>query len=147
AVKNVIAIACGIVTGRRLGDNARAALITRGLAEMARLGLAKGARAETFMGLSGLGDLTLTCNGAQSRNFSLGRALGEGRRLAEILAERRSVAEGVTTAPSVVALARRLEVEMPISSAVQEVLHEGVAIEARIEALLARPFTSEHLAQ
>ena len=146
AVKNVLAIACGIVQGRKLGDNARAALITRGLAEMARLGLAKGARAETFMGLSGLGDLTLTCNGAQSRNFSLGRALGEGRPLAAILGERRSVAEGVTTAASVVALAERLEVEMPIARAVEAVLHQGAAIEASIEALLARPFTHERLA-
>lgn len=145
AVKNVIAIACGIVTGRRLGDNARAALITRGLAEMARLGLAKGAKAETFMGLSGLGDLSLTCNGAQSRNFSLGQALGEGRRLEEVLAERRSVAEGVTTAPSVVELARRLGVDMPISRAVTQVLHEGAAIDATIERLLARPFKSERL--
>ena len=146
AVKNVIAIACGIVVGRRLGDNARAALITRGLAEMARLGLAKGARAETFMGLSGLGDLTLTCNGAQSRNFSLGTALGEGRRLEDVLAERRSVAEGVTTAVSVTELAGRLGVEMPISAAVHAVLHEGAAIDATIEALLARPFKSEGLA-
>jgi glycerol-3-phosphate dehydrogenase (NAD(P)+) len=143
AVKNVIAIACGIVAGRRLGHNARAALITRGLAEMARLGLAMGARAETFMGLSGLGDLTLTCNDVQSRNFSLGVELGEGRRLQDVLAERRSVAEGVTTAVSVVELAARLGVEMPISAAVHAVLHEGAAIDATIEALLARPFKSE----
>jgi len=146
AVKNVIAIACGIVAGRRLGHNTRAALITRGLAEMARLGLAMGARAETFMGLSGLGDLTLTCNDMQSRNFSLGIALGEGRRLKDVLAERRSVAEGVTTAISVVELAGRLGVEMPISAAVHAVLHEGAAIDATIEALLARPFKSEGLA-
>ena len=146
AVKNVIAIACGIVAGRRLGHNTRAALITRGLAEMARLGLAMGARAETFMGLSGLGDLTLTCNDAQSRNFSLGVALGEGRRLEEVLAERRSVAEGVTTAISVVELAGRRGVEMPISAAVHAVLHEGAAIDAMIDELLARPFKSEGLA-
>jgi glycerol-3-phosphate dehydrogenase (NAD(P)+) len=145
AVKNVIAIACGIVAGRRLGDNARAALITRGLAEMARIGLAKGAHPETFMGLSGLGDLTLTCNGAQSRNFSLGVALGEGRALAAVLGERRSVAEGVTTAISTVELASRLGVEMPISRAVHGVLHEGAAIDATIEALLSRPFRSERL--
>lgn len=145
AVKNVIAIACGIVVGRRLGDNARAALITRGLAEMARLGRAKGAKAETFMGLSGLGDLTLTCNGAQSRNFSLGVALGEGRKLTEVLAKRRSIAEGVTTAVSVVELAGRLKVEMPISEAVHAVLHRGAAIDGTIEALLARPFKEEGL--
>lgn len=145
AVKNVIAIACGIVAGRRLGDNGRAALITRGLAEMARLGLAKGARAETFMGLSGLGDLTLTCNATQSRNFSLGVALGEGRTLAEVLKSRRSVAEGVATSASVSALAKRLKVEMPICQAVDAVLHRGAAIDATIEALLARPFKTEGL--
>ena len=100
AVKNVLAIACGIVDGRRLGDNARAALITRGLAEMTRLGVAKGARAETFAGLSGLGDLVLTCGGAQSRNHALGLALGQGKSLDAALAGRRSVVEGVATAAS-----------------------------------------------
>jgi glycerol-3-phosphate dehydrogenase (NAD(P)+) len=145
AVKNVIAIACGIVIGRKLGDNARAALITRGLAEMARLGLAKSARIETFMGLSGLGDLTLTCNALQSRNFSLGVALGEGRGLTEILAERRSVAEGVTTAISVTTLARRLHVDMPISRAVNAILHDGADIDETVEKLLARSFKGERL--
>jgi glycerol-3-phosphate dehydrogenase (NAD(P)+) len=145
AVKNVIAIACGVVAGCRLGDNARAALITRGLAEMARLGIAKGAHAETFMGLSGLGDLTLTCNGAQSRNFSLGVALGEGRKLGEILGERRSVAEGVTTAASVVELAKKLGVEMPISTAVHAILHQGASIDDTVAKLLARPFRGERL--
>jgi len=143
AVKNVIAVACGIVAGRRLGDNARAAIVTRGLAEIARLGVAKGAHPETFMGLSGLGDLTLTCNGAQSRNFSLGVALGEGRRLTEVLAERRSVAEGVATASSVMALAGRLGVEMPISAAVHAILHRDAAIDDAIGSLLSRPFRSE----
>jgi glycerol-3-phosphate dehydrogenase (NAD(P)+) len=143
AVKNVLAIACGIVEGRGLGDNARAALITRGLAEMVRLGLAKGARAHTLMGLSGLGDLTLTCNGAQSRNMSLGAALGLGRSLAEVMAERRSVAEGVFTASSVVALAERLGVEMPISAAVDLVLNRGADIDETIRDLLSRPFTTE----
>src|SRR5689334_19118042 len=114
AVKNVLAIACGIVRGRRLGDNARAALITRGLAEIVRLGTALGARPETLMGLSGLGDLTLTCTSLQSRNMSLGAALGEGRALADILAERHSVAEGVSSAAAVVALAAHHGVEMPI---------------------------------
>jgi len=145
AVKNVIAIACGVVAGCRLGDNARAALITRGLAEMARLGIAKGAHAETFMGLSGLGDLTLTCNGAQSRNFSLGVALGEGRKLGDILGERRSVAEGVTTAASVVELAKKLGVEMPISTAVHAILHQGASIDETVAKLLARPFRDERL--
>ncbi|HUC62820.1 MAG TPA: NAD(P)H-dependent glycerol-3-phosphate dehydrogenase [Alphaproteobacteria bacterium] len=146
AVKNVIAIACGIVQGRKLGDNARAALITRGLAEMARLGAAKGAKPATFMGLSGLGDLTLTCNATQSRNFSLGVALGEGRTLEAALRGRRSVAEGVATAASVAALARKLGVEMPIAAAVDGVLHRALPIDATIERLLARPLTSEGLA-
>jgi glycerol-3-phosphate dehydrogenase (NAD(P)+) len=145
AVKNVLAIACGIVRGRGLGDNARAALITRGLAEMVRLALAKGGRAETLMGLSGLGDLVLTCSSLQSRNHSLGVALGEGRSLAAILAERRSVAEGVTSAAAAVALARRLDVEMPITEAVDAILHGGAAVDAAIDALLSRPFRSESL--
>ena len=143
AVKNVLAIACGIVTGRKLGDNARAALITRGLAEMVRLALAKGGRAETLMGLSGLGDLVLTCTGLQSRNHSLGVALGEGRALKDILAERRSVAEGVTSAAAAVALARRLGVDMPITAAVDAILHHGAAVDQAIAALLARPFKNE----
>ncbi|HXP75294.1 MAG TPA: NAD(P)H-dependent glycerol-3-phosphate dehydrogenase [Stellaceae bacterium] len=143
AIKNVIAIACGIVAGRKLGDNARAALITRGLAEMARLALAMGGRAETLMGLSGLGDLTLTCTSLQSRNCSLGVALGEGKRLADILAARRSVAEGVTSAAAAAALAQRLGIEMPIVSAVDAILHRGAAIDAAIEALLSRPFRNE----
>jgi glycerol-3-phosphate dehydrogenase (NAD(P)+) len=143
AVKNVLAIACGIVAGRNLGDNARAALITRGLAEMMRLAVAKGGRAETLMGLSGLGDLVLTCTGAQSRNYSLGVALGQGRTLAAILAERRSVAEGVTSAAATVALARPLKVDMPIAAAVDAILHRGAAIDAAIAGLLARPFKSE----
>jgi glycerol-3-phosphate dehydrogenase (NAD(P)+) len=143
AVKNVLAIACGIVTGRRLGDNARAALITRGLAEIVRLAVAKGGRAETLMGLSGLGDLTLTCTAMQSRNHSLGVALGEGRTLADVLAERRSVAEGVASAASVTALAARLGVEMPIAAAVDAILHRGAAIDDTVAQLLARPFRRE----
>ncbi len=143
AVKNVIAIACGIVGGRRLGNNARAALITRGLAEVVRLGRAKGARAETLMGLSGLGDLTLTCTSISSRNHSLGRALGEGRELDEIMAKRRSVAEGVFSAQAVVALAETLNVEMPISAAVDAILNRGAGIDETIETLLARPFRAE----
>jgi glycerol-3-phosphate dehydrogenase (NAD(P)+) len=143
AVKNVLAIACGILDGLKLGDNARAALITRGLAEMTRLGIAKGARAETFAGLSGLGDLVLTCSGAQSRNHSLGVSLGCGESLAEALVGRRSVVEGVASAASIAALAARLEVEMPIVAAVDAVLHRGMAIEPMIEGLLARPRRSE----
>ncbi|MEK7245717.1 MAG: NAD(P)H-dependent glycerol-3-phosphate dehydrogenase [Pseudomonadota bacterium] len=139
AVKNVLAIACGIVEGRKLGDNARAALITRGLAEMTRMALAKGGEARTLMGLAGIGDLTLTCNAMQSRNFSLGVALGRGTPLAAILAERRSVAEGVFSASSVVALARRLGIEMPISAAVDAVLNRGADLDSTIADLLARP--------
>jgi glycerol-3-phosphate dehydrogenase (NAD(P)+) len=143
AVKNVLAIACGIVDGKRLGDNARAALITRGLAEMVRLARAKGGRAETLMGLSGLGDLTLTCTGLQSRNHSLGVALGEGKSLDEILGARRSIAEGVASAAAVADLAGRLGIEMPIVAAVAAILHRGAAIDTTIDALLARPFRSE----
>lgn len=143
AVKNVLAIACGIVEGRQLGDNARAALITRGLAEIVRLGLAKGAQAETFLGLCGLGDITLTCNATQSRNFSLGLALGQGETLEAILGARKSVAEGVFTASSVVGLARRLGVDMPIAEAIDGILNKGAAIDETIAGLLARPFRAE----
>jgi len=143
AVKNVLAIACGIVVGRRLGDNARAALITRGLAEMVRLGVAKRARPDTFRGLSGLGDLVLSCTAAQSRNHALGIALGGGESLAAALAGRRSVVEGVATAAAVATLAVQLGVEMPIAAAVDRVLHRGMAIDPMIEALLARPYRSE----
>ncbi|MTJ81990.1 MAG: NAD(P)-dependent glycerol-3-phosphate dehydrogenase [Telmatospirillum sp.] len=143
AVKNVLAIACGVVEGLGFGDNGRAALITRGLAEMVRLAIAKGARAETCMGLSGLGDLILTASSQQSRNYSLGFALGQGRPLAEILGERRSVTEGVATAAAVTGLAAQLSVEMPICEAVAGLLHRGCGIEQTIHDLLARPFRSE----
>lgn len=143
AVKNVLAIACGIVEGRRLGDNARAALITRGLAEMVRLAVAKRGRAETLMGLSGLGDLVLTCTATQSRNYSLGLALGQGRALIDILAERVSVAEGVDSAAATAALAKRLNIEMPITDAADAILHRAAQIDDVIAALLSRPFKSE----
>ena len=143
AVKNVIAIACGIVAGRKLGDNARAALITRGLAEITRLGRARGARPETLMGLSGLGDLTLTCTSGLSRNYSLGIALGEGQTLDALMAGRRSVAEGVFSAGAAAALAETLGVRMPIAGGVDAILNHGAPIEAAIEALLARPFRAE----
>ncbi len=143
AVKNVIAIACGIVAGRRLGDNARAALITRGLAEIVRLGRARGARPETLMGLSGLGDLTLTCTSVLSRNYSLGVALGQGESLDALMAGRRGVAEGVFSAGAAVALAETLGVQMPIAGGVDGILNRGAPIEAAIEALLARPFRAE----
>lgn len=143
AVKNVIAIACGVAEGRRLGDGARAALITRGFAEVTRLGLAMGARRETMSGLCGLGDLVLTCSSLSSRNMSLGAALGQGRTAAEVLGERRSVAEGAATAPAVVALAARLGVDMPICAAVDALLAGRADVDAVIGALLSRPFRSE----
>jgi glycerol-3-phosphate dehydrogenase (NAD(P)+) len=143
AIKNVIAISCGVVVGRKLGDNARAALITRGVAEMARLAAAKGGKRETLMGLSGLGDLTLTCTSLKSRNFSLGVALGQGKRLEDILAERRSVAEGVSSAHAAVALARRLGIEMPIAAATHAILQREAAIDDVVAGLLARPFRAE----
>lgn len=143
AVKNVLAIGCGIVEGRQLGDNARATLITRGLVEIARLGVALGAKLETFMGLSGMGDLVLTCNAMQSRNFSLGVALGQGKTLDEVLGARKTVAEGVFTAASVAELAGRQDVDMPICHAVDQVLNHGAAIDETIRALLSRPFREE----
>jgi glycerol-3-phosphate dehydrogenase (NAD(P)+) len=143
AVKNVLAIACGIVEGRGLGDNARAALITRGLAEMVRLGVAKGAAVETFRGLSGVGDAILTCTAPQSRNYALGLALGRGASLAEALAGRRSVVEGVASSAAVALLARRLGIEMPIVAAVDDVLHRGRTIDMMIEGLLRRPYRGE----
>lgn len=143
AVKNVIAIACGIMVGRGLGDNARAATMTRGLAEILRLGHRLGAKGETLMGLSGIGDLSLTCNGMLSRNLTLGVALGEGRTLEEILGERRAVTEGVATAGSVVELAERHSVDMPIAQAVNRIVNQGAEIDATIAEVLARPFRPE----
>jgi len=143
AVKNVIAIACGTVIGRGLGDNARASLITRGLAEMIRLGLAKGAHAETFRGLSGLGDLVLTCSSTQSRNYALGLALAGGQLPGEALAGGRPVVEGVATATAVSGLAERFGIEMPISEAVEVVLHRGASIDTMIDGLLRRPHRRE----
>ncbi|MEX2202398.1 MAG: NAD(P)H-dependent glycerol-3-phosphate dehydrogenase [Dongiaceae bacterium] len=143
AAKNVLAIGCGIVAGRGLGENARAALVTRALVEIQLLARAKGGRPETPMGLSGLGDLLLTCTSPQSRNYSLGAELGAGRALDAILAERRSVAEGVETAAALATLARRLGLDMPIAFAVEAVLHGGASIEAAIETLLGRPLRAE----
>lgn len=143
AVKNVLAIACGIVEGRKFGASARAALTTRGFAEMTRLGLALGARAETLAGLSGLGDLILTCNSPQSRNMSLGMALGEGRSLEEILGARISVSEGVFSANAVVELAAKHGIEMPISEAVASIVTGKANVDEAISALLTRPFKSE----
>ncbi|MDO8421746.1 MAG: NAD(P)H-dependent glycerol-3-phosphate dehydrogenase [Parvibaculum sp.] len=143
AVKNVLAIACGIVEGKKLGASARAALTTRGFAEMTRLGLALGARAETLSGLSGLGDLVLTCNSPQSRNMSLGLALGEGKSLDEIMGARSAVTEGVHSANAVVELAASLNIEMPISEAVAAIVTGKSSVDDAILALLTRPFKSE----
>ena len=143
AVKNVIAIACGIVAGRALGENARAALMTRGLAETARLGRAMGANPETFAGLAGLGDLSLTATSASSRNFRLGFALGQGASVAEAAAHITGVVEGVATAQAVVALAVRHDVEMPISAAVAAIVEHGADIAQTMVGLLARPFKTE----
>lgn len=143
AVKNVIAVGCGVAEGRKLGDGARAALITRGFAELTRLGIAMGAKAETLSGLCGLGDLVLTCCSMTSRNTSLGAALGEGRALKDVLAERRSVAEGAESAPAVVALAQKHNVDMPICSAVDDIVAERVGVDEAIFALLSRPFKAE----
>ena len=143
AVKNVLAIGCGIVEGRGLGKSAHAALIARGFAEMTRLALALGAKRETLAGLCGLGDLVLTCSSPQSRNMSCGLALGRGVHLDDILGSRRSVTEGVASAPAVVALAKRCGVEMPICEAVDDILAGRTSVEDAIEALLARPFTLE----
>ncbi len=143
AVKNVLAIACGVVDGAGLGLNARAALIARGFAEMTRYGLARGARAETLGGLSGLGDLVLTCSSVNSRNFSLGVGLGQGRPAAALLADRRTVAEGAATAPVLAASARARGVEMPITDAVAALLAGEVDVGGAIQALLARPLRVE----
>lgn len=139
SIKNVIAIACGIAAGRNLGNNARAALITRGLAETMRLATALGGRPETLMGLSGLGDLTLTCSSDQSRNFSLGRALGRGTSLAEHAAATRSAIEGVDAAHAIAGLAHRHRIDMPICATVREILDGGADVDVGIQHLLDRP--------
>ena len=143
AVKNVLAIACGVVEGRGLGRSAHAGLITRGFAEMTRLGVALGARAETLAGLCGLGDLVLTCSSPLSRNMSLGTALGRGETLEAALAGKRSIAEGLASAPAVLALARRLGVEVPICEAVAQVVAGETGVDAAIDRLLSRPLRSE----
>jgi glycerol-3-phosphate dehydrogenase (NAD(P)+) len=141
AAKNVVAIAAGAVIGAGLGENARAALITRGLAELSRVAEALGGRPETVMGLSGLGDLLLTCTGPSSRNFSLGLALGRGELLAEVLAARSSVTEGVATAPALVA--RAAGVDLPVCRAVAALLAGETTLKAAIADVLARPRRDE----
>jgi glycerol-3-phosphate dehydrogenase (NAD(P)+) len=143
AVKNVLAIACGVVEGRGLGQNARAALISRGFAEMTRFGIARGGRAETLAGLSGLGDLVLTCSSVSSRNFSLGKGLGEGQSAAELLADRRTVAEGAYTAPVLNRAAEEAGIDMPIVAAVCALLAGSASVDEVVERLLSRPLRSE----
>jgi len=143
AVKNVLAVGCGIVAGLGLGDNARAALITRGLAEMIRFGEAFGAKRETMMGLCGLGDLILTCSSPQSRNMSLGMALGQGKAVAEIMSGRISVAEGYHTASILAEIAQRENIEMPIAGAVNDILHKGGNVKKIVQDLMNRPYVSE----
>jgi len=143
AVKNVLAIAAGIVDGKGLGASAHAALVTRGFAELRRFGEALGARADTLMGLSGLGDLVLTCGSAQSRNMSLGRALGLGETLTAVLGGRRSVAEGVWTAAAVARVAREKGIDMPICFAVNAIVEGRLTVDAAIDALLSRPQRAE----
>ncbi|MGI8725592.1 MAG: NAD(P)H-dependent glycerol-3-phosphate dehydrogenase [Methyloceanibacter sp.] len=143
AIKNVYAIGAGIVAGKGLGASAHAALVTRGFAEMTRFAATLGARTETLMGLSGLGDLILTCGSAQSRNMSLGLALGQGRSLGEVLKPRFSVTEGLYTAGAVVEMAAARDIDMPIAQAIHAVISGLATVDEAIEALLARPLRSE----
>ena len=143
AIKNVLAIACGVVEGRDLGRSAHAALITRGFAEITRINEALGGKAETVRGLCGLGDLVLTCSSPQSRNMSLGLALGRGQTVQEALAGKRSVAEGYESAPAVRDLCERLAVDAPICLATTEVLADRWSVDQAIDALLARPIRPE----
>lgn len=142
-VKNVLAIACGVAIGAGLGESARAALVARGFAEMSRLGIALGGRAETIAGLSGLGDLVLSCGSPRSRNFALGHALGGGRSVGEALAGRTDVVEGMATAPVLAGLARDLGIDMPISLAVADLLAGRVSPAEAVRGLLARPLRDE----
>ncbi|MBU1211572.1 MAG: NAD(P)-dependent glycerol-3-phosphate dehydrogenase [Alphaproteobacteria bacterium] len=143
AVKNVLAIAAGIVDGKALGASAHAALVTRGFAELRRLGDALGARPETLMGLSGLGDLILTCSSPQSRNMSLGRALGQGRSVKQVMGERRAVTEGVFTAAAVMRIAAERSIELPICAAVHAIVEDRISVDDAIEGLMKRPQRAE----
>mgnify|MGYP001813193588 CR=1 FL=1 len=145
AVKNVLAIACGISEGLGLGKSAHAALLTRGFAEMRRLAKPLGAQMETFSGLSGFGDLVLTCSSPQSRNMSFGLALGQGQSAADILTSRASVTEGVTTTPALLSLARKYDLDLPICERVGHILTGAQSVDETIHSLLARPFKGEFL--
>ena len=143
AMKNIIAIAAGIIDGIKLGDNAKAALLTRGLAEITRLGVAMGARPQTFAGLTGLGDLVTTCISPKGRNRSFGERIGKGQTLEQAQGATESVIEGIATCESVVALAARYDVEMPITQAVYEVLFENKPVETAIADLMGRQLKAE----
>jgi glycerol-3-phosphate dehydrogenase (NAD(P)+) len=143
AVKNVMAIAAGIADGLGFGHNTRAAIISRGLAEMTRLGIHKGAHATTFMGLAGVGDLVLTCTGDLSRNRTVGLKLGGGQTLQEILTQATQVAEGVNTTRAMHFLSQKLGVEMPIVEAVYQILYEDRPAKATVAALMGRPLRAE----
>ncbi|HCM83158.1 MAG TPA: hypothetical protein DIS76_01155, partial [Rhodospirillaceae bacterium] len=143
ALKNVIALASGMVIGAGLGENAQAAIITRGMAEIARLGAAMGARPETFMSLAGIGDMMLTCHAKTSRNFSCGFALGQGQSLSDIMASRNSVTEGVTTVGPALALAEKYKIELPICAVVASVLNDEMNVGAALAQLMARPLKTE----
>jgi len=145
AVKNVIAVACGMVEGKKLGNNAKAAIIARGMAEIKRIGLKIGAEPETLLGLSGLGDLTLTCNSPMSRNYSLGFALGEGKSISEIMTGRKTVAEGYYTAKAVVEFAKKLNVEIPVCTAVYAILYENISVDDMARELMSRHLKSENI--
>jgi glycerol-3-phosphate dehydrogenase (NAD(P)+) len=143
AVKNILAIACGIVEGAGLGLNARAALISRGFAEMTRFGMARGAQAETLAGLAGLGDLVLTCTSSNSRNFALGEGLGRGESAAHLLADRRTIAEGAHSAPVIAAAAKAQNIEMPITEAVARLVAGDIGVAEVVQDLLTRPLRAE----
>ncbi len=145
ALKNIIAIACGIAHGMDMGESARASLVTRGLAEIARLGVAMGARSDTFLGLCGVGDMMLTCSSQKSRNFSLGYELGQGNTLKEIMNARQNVTEGVHTAKAAIKLANKYRVEMPINMAVNKCLNEGLSPKDAVKEMLTRPLGYENI--
>lgn len=144
AIKNVIAIACGIANGMNMGDSARASLVTRGLAEIARLGEAMGAQKDTFLGMCGIGDMMLTCSSETSRNFSLGVSLGKGNTLQDILKSRKTVTEGVHTAQSAMLLAQRYNVDMPICDSINQCLNHGMQLADVLENMLNRPLKPEY---
>lgn len=143
AMKNVFAIACGIADGKKLGEGARATIITRGLAEMTRLGLAKGARLQTFFSLCGVGDLTMTCNALHSRNTSLGIAIGEGKKWHDILGERKVVTEGFCSVEAAATLAHRFKLDMPITLALEQILVHDADVDRTISKLMAHPYDFE----